>query len=273
MVGRPRRRARRARSRARAATWWSPPAGRGQCFAVTTNPALSTGDGIAMAMRAGVAVADLEFMQFHPTALHHPSMPRPLLSEALRGEGRDPARRARRARSCATSTRSPTSRRATWWPGRSAAASTSATLDHLWLDATAIDGFAARFPTIWEACRVVGLDPTPRLAAGRARRALPLRWRVHRSRRGDDAPRPVGVRRSRVLGRARREPVGVELAARGPGVRGARGRGDRVGTRRVRADRCARATRPSSSRRPRRSVVATGAGPVDPRGAAADHDA
>ena len=59
--------------------------GAGQCFAVTTNPSLSTGDGIAMALRSGVAVADVEFMQFHPTALHHPSMPRPLLSEALRG--------------------------------------------------------------------------------------------------------------------------------------------------------------------------------------------
>src|SRR5438093_405206 len=61
--------------------------GAGQCFAVTTNPRLSTGDGVAMALRHGVAVADVEFMQFHPTALHHPSMPRPLLSEALRGEG------------------------------------------------------------------------------------------------------------------------------------------------------------------------------------------
>ena len=61
--------------------------GAGQCFAVTTNPALSTGDGIALALKAGVACADLEFVQFHPTALHHPSMPRPLLSEALRGEG------------------------------------------------------------------------------------------------------------------------------------------------------------------------------------------
>ena len=61
--------------------------GAGQLFAVTTNPVVSTGDGIALALRAGAAVADVEFMQFHPTALHHPSMPRPLLSEALRGEG------------------------------------------------------------------------------------------------------------------------------------------------------------------------------------------
>src|SRR5687768_9654295 len=61
--------------------------GAGQLFAVTTNPPEATGDGVAMALRAGVAVADIEFMQFHPTALHHPAMPRPLLSEALRGHG------------------------------------------------------------------------------------------------------------------------------------------------------------------------------------------
>src|ERR1700694_6043575 len=61
--------------------------GAGQLFAVTTNPAEATGDGVAMALRAGAAVADVEFVQFHPTALHHPAMPRPLLSEALRGHG------------------------------------------------------------------------------------------------------------------------------------------------------------------------------------------
>src|SRR6059058_299053 len=61
--------------------------GAGQLYAVTTNPAEATGDGVAMALRAGVAVADVEFVQFHPTALHHPAMPRPLLSEALRGHG------------------------------------------------------------------------------------------------------------------------------------------------------------------------------------------
>ena len=61
--------------------------GAGQLFAVTTNPVEATGDGVAMALRAGVPVADVEFVQFHPTALHHPAMPRPLLSEALRGHG------------------------------------------------------------------------------------------------------------------------------------------------------------------------------------------
>ncbi|MGH9294454.1 MAG: FAD-binding protein, partial [Acidimicrobiales bacterium] len=61
--------------------------GAGQLYSVTTNPTEATGDGLAMALRAGVPVADVEFVQFHPTALHHPAMPRPLISEALRGHG------------------------------------------------------------------------------------------------------------------------------------------------------------------------------------------
>ncbi len=132
--------------------------GAGQCFAVTTNPSLSTGDGIALALKAGVACADLEFVQFHPTALHHPSMPRPLLSEALRGEGailrdddgvpfmqgvhpladlapRDVVSRAIYERMQLTGT------------------------ENVWLDATMIEDFAQRFPTIWAACERVGLDP------------------------------------------------------------------------------------------------------------------
>jgi L-aspartate oxidase len=133
--------------------------GAGQCFAVTTNPSLSTGDGIAMALRAGVAVADVEFMQFHPTALHHPSMPRPLLSEALRGEGavlRDEHGVAFMAAEHPLGDLAP----------RDVVARAIARhlnqggLEHVWLDATSIDGFVARFPTIAHACHEVGLDPT-----------------------------------------------------------------------------------------------------------------
>jgi L-aspartate oxidase len=126
--------------------------GAGQLYAVTTNPAQATGDGIAMALRAGVAVADVEFVQFHPTALHHPAMPRPLLSEALRGHGalvrdaegerfvdelqpRDVVARAMTERMQAQG------------------------VDHLWLDATGLDRFDDRFPTIAASLRAVGLDP------------------------------------------------------------------------------------------------------------------
>ena len=126
--------------------------GAGQLFAVTTNPVQATGDATAMGLRAGVAVADVEFMQFHPTALHHPSMPRPLLSEALRGHGallrdvhgerfvdellpRDQVSRAMTARMLEQG------------------------VDHLWLDATTLADFDARFPTIAATLREVGLDP------------------------------------------------------------------------------------------------------------------
>ncbi|NJM97555.1 MAG: L-aspartate oxidase [Phormidesmis sp. RL_2_1] len=61
--------------------------GGAQVFSQTTNPAASTGDGVAMAWRAGAQLRDLEFFQFHPTALSQPGAPRFLISEAVRGEG------------------------------------------------------------------------------------------------------------------------------------------------------------------------------------------
>ncbi|MCZ7528153.1 MAG: FAD-dependent oxidoreductase [Acidimicrobiia bacterium] len=130
--------------------------GAGQCYAVTTNPTLATGDGIALALRAGVAVLDVEFVQFHPTALHHPSMPRPLLSEALRGRG--PCCATTRARrSWWASTRSGTSP-----PGRGGSGHPSA---HARTGPRARlarrhrrRGPPERFPTIWSACRDAGLD-------------------------------------------------------------------------------------------------------------------
>ena len=141
-----------ARHEVRAAQTLLATGGAGQLYAVTTNPAQATGDGVAMALRAGVAVADLEFVQFHPTALHHPSMPRPLLSEALRGHGallRD-AEGERFVDELA-----PRDGVSIAMAGRMLAQG----VDHLWLDATGLADFGARFPTIASALASAGLDP------------------------------------------------------------------------------------------------------------------
>jgi L-aspartate oxidase len=125
--------------------------GAGQLYALTTNPTQSTGDGLAMALRAGVACADVEFFQFHPTALAAPGSPRPLLSEALRGEGavlRDGGGR-RFVDELA--------------PRDVVAAAMTARMleqgsDHLWLDARDVERFTERFPSLAAVLAASGLD-------------------------------------------------------------------------------------------------------------------
>jgi L-aspartate oxidase len=126
--------------------------GAGQLFAVTTNPDESTGDGVAMALRAGALVVDLEFVQFHPTALHHPAMPRPLLSEALRGHGALLRNRRGERFVDELQPRDVVSRAI-------ARELSSSGEDHVWLDCTGLEEFARRFPTIERALSEVGLDP------------------------------------------------------------------------------------------------------------------
>jgi L-aspartate oxidase len=140
------------RTEVRAANVLVATGGYGQLFAVTTNPTEATGDGVGMAIRAGVAVADVEFEQFHPTALHHPVMPRPLLTEALRGHGallrdRDGERFVDELLSRDKVSRAITARMI------------DQDVEHLWLDATGLDSFADRFPTIMAELTKVGLDP------------------------------------------------------------------------------------------------------------------
>jgi L-aspartate oxidase len=126
--------------------------GAGQLFSVTTNPAESTGDGVAMALRAGVPTADVEFVQFHPTALHHPAMPRPLLSEALRGHGAILRDAAGDRFVDELAPRDVVSR-------AMAARMVDQGVEHLWLDATGLERFDQRFPTIAASLSSIGLNP------------------------------------------------------------------------------------------------------------------
>jgi L-aspartate oxidase len=135
--------------------------GLGQVFAQTTNPSVSTGDGVALALRAGAAVADVEFIQFHPTVLwlgESSEGQQPLISEAVRGEGaylvdhngdrfmkdihplgelapRDVVAIAIMNKMVAT--------------GKS----------HVWLDVRHLEGFEKRFPTIYASCIAHGINP------------------------------------------------------------------------------------------------------------------
>jgi L-aspartate oxidase len=132
--------------------------GAGQTFRETTNPAVATGDGIALAYLAGASVADLEFVQFHPTALDLAGAPRFLISEALRGEGarlvnhRGDAFMARLHPDGDLAPRDVVARGIAREIERTGAP-VNLTLAHL--DAAFV---VRRFPTIAAMCRRVGLD-------------------------------------------------------------------------------------------------------------------
>jgi L-aspartate oxidase len=136
--------------------------GIGRLYLHTTNPPEATGDGLAMAVRAGAEVVDVEFVQFHPTALAGGADPMPLLTEALRGEGAtlvDSAgvRFMPGAHPDAELAPRDVVARAIW---RRLAAG-----EQVFLDATRAVGerFPARFPTVFRLCREHGFDPRTEL--------------------------------------------------------------------------------------------------------------
>jgi L-aspartate oxidase len=137
--------------------------GGGQVFAQTTNPALSTGDGVAMAWRSGAMLRDLEFIQFHPTALTKPGAPRFLISEAVRGEGAhlidvEGRRFAFDYHPAGELAPRDVVSRAIFSHLQQTAADPTAA--HVWLDLRSIapDTVHHRFPNIIQVCRQWGVD-------------------------------------------------------------------------------------------------------------------
>ncbi len=135
--------------------------GLGHLYRATTNPEGSTGDGIALALWAGLAVSDVEFVQFHPTMLFagHGGGRRPLITEAIRGEG------AKLVDAKGLSVTDGVHPMGDLAPRDVVSAAVDARLRQtgdncVYLDTRGIAGFEARFPTVTAVCRAAGIDPT-----------------------------------------------------------------------------------------------------------------
>ncbi|TCP45452.1 L-aspartate oxidase [Tamaricihabitans halophyticus] len=134
--------------------------GFGQLYQATSNPELATGDGLALALRAGAVAADLEFVQFHPTVLFAEGATgrRPLITEAVRGEGAvlvDAAGAPVMTGVHPLGDLAPRDVVAKAISRRMAESGGT----HVYLDATMVPSFRERFPTVSAACAAAGIDP------------------------------------------------------------------------------------------------------------------
>ncbi len=219
--------------------------GLGQVFSATTNPSVSTGDGMALALRAGAVLRDLEFVQFHPTVMWlgaDSKGQQPLISEAVRGEGAflvDDAgvRFMLGQHDLADLAPRDVVAKAIMRRMRETGA------EHMWLDARdfGAEKWERRFPTILATCRAHGVDPVTELIPVGAR--LPLRVRRRRHRPATASPRSPGS------SRAGRSPAPACTARTGwPPTRCSRAWCSPAGSRPGSPPACRRA----SSRRPTR---------------------
>ena len=146
--------------------------GVGGLYETTTNPAVATADGWALALRAGATLADVEFVQFHPTALRVPGLRgrAPLVTEALRGEGARLVDLAGRPVMAGVDPRGDLAPRDVVAGAITAVLATTGA-DHVLLDATGVPDVRRRFPTVTASCDMLGVDL--------ARDPIPVRPAAH----------------------------------------------------------------------------------------------